>query len=507
MPNLFASLVLYGYPLVVLVLFRKMERPQALIWSIMAGYLFLPEQTGIDLPLLPPLDKTLIPSLSAAIMCLIMPDRSGGRREAPHRAREEEQLSMAAPGDRIADLCILVLFAVPIVIYATNTDPVIKGPRSVPGLRPYDIFSMMLNTGTMLLPFLLSRRHLNTAEAQISLLRTFVVAGLIYAVLILTEVRLSPQLNKWIYGFYSHSFAQHIRAGGFRPMVFIEHGLRVGIFMAMATLAALTLWRTRRTALDTSLGRNAATESGSRLSGTIFWVFLWLLFILVMSKTVGALAITILFIPVVGFLGSRLQALIAMGLTVMILLYPMLRAADIVPVERIVAVAQDISADRAQSLQFRLDNEDILLERARQKPVAGWGGWGRSRSFDPVTGKDISVTDGSWIIAFGSSGWVGYLAQFTLLTLPILTLSWRRKDTPIVTAGLTFILLANMIDLIPNSGLTPLTWMLAGTLMARRVRVAVVEPETALDHDRAYAGPQYTRFATSRSRGSAASAI
>ena len=496
MPNLFASLVLYSYPLVVFLLFRRLDRPQALIWSIMAGYLFLPEQTGIDLPLLPALDKTLIPSLSAAVMCLILPERQAGSRRAATRVEAQGRMSHAVRGDKLADLCILVLFAVPVAIYATNTDPVIAGPRLIAGLRPYDIFSMMLGTGVTLLPFLLSRRYLNTPEAQLSLLRAFVAAGLVYAVLILIEVRLSPQLNKWIYGFYSHSFAQHIRAGGFRPMVFIEHGLRVGIFMAMATLAALTLWRARRATGDQGI----TVASGLWSSGAYLGVFLWLLVILVLSKTIGALAITLMLIPVVGILGTRLQTVIATGLTALILLYPMLRAADVVPVETIVAAAEDVSAERAGSLQFRLDNEDILLDRAALKPAFGWGGWGRSRVFDPVTGRDVSVTDGSWIIAFGNSGWAGYLAQFTLLTLPILTLSWRRRDTPIVTAGLTFMLVANMIDLIPNSGLTPLTWLLAGTLMARRVNVPAEDSVAAPATHQAGGSLRYTRFAPTSSR-------
>jgi hypothetical protein len=506
MPNLFASLVLYSYPLLVLVLFNRLDRPQALIWSIMAGYLFLPERAGIDLPLLPALDKTLIPSLSAAVMCLAMPERRGGSRRAGVRVTAKGRMPRAVWGDRLADVCMLVLFAVPVAIYVTNTDPVIAGQRDIPGLRPYDIFSMMLNTGVMLLPFVLSRRYLNTPEAQLSLLRAFVAAGLVYAVLILIEVRLSPQLNKWIYGFYSHSFAQHIRAGGFRPMVFIQHGLRVGIFMAMATLAALTLWRVAR-AVGT-MPRNQGSTAPSRLwsSGTYVGVFLWLLVVLVLSKTIGALAITLLLIPVIGVLGTRLQTMVAAGLTLLILLYPMLRAADVVPVESIVAAAENVSAERAQSLQFRLENEDILLDRARDKPVFGWGDWGRSRVYEPVTGKDISVTDGFWIIAFGSSGWVGYLARFGLLALPVLTLVQRHSANPIVTTGLSFILVANLIDLIPNSGLTPLTWMVAGTLMAR-VRMAAVEPVVAPDEDRAHAGTRYTRFATHRSRGGSMSAI
>ena len=55
-----------------------------------------------------------------------------------------------------------------------------------------------------------------------------------------------------------------------------------------------------------------------------------------------------------------------------------------------------VGEDRAGSLEFRLDNEDMLIARAMQRPLFGWGGWGRARVHDE-DGKDISVTDGLWI--------------------------------------------------------------------------------------------------------------
>ena len=46
----------------------------------------------------------------------------------------------------------------------------------------------------------------------------------------LVEVRLSPQINTWIYGFFQHDFIQMMRYGGFRPIVFLPHGLWVAFF-------------------------------------------------------------------------------------------------------------------------------------------------------------------------------------------------------------------------------------------------------------------------------------
>ncbi|BDZ74639.1 hypothetical protein GCM10025856_23580 [Methylophaga marina] len=54
------------------------------------------------------------------------------------------------------------------------------------------------------------------------------------------------------------------------------------------------------------------------------------------------------------------------------------------------------------------------------------GGWARSRVFDPETGKDISVTDGYWIIILGKYGWVGFLSTFLFMILPIWT-SFRNQ--------------------------------------------------------------------------------
>jgi hypothetical protein len=147
----------------------------------------------------------------------------------------------------------------------------------------------------------------------------------------------------------------------------------------------------------------------------------------------------------------------------------------------VVALAADISTDRADSLGFRLRNENILLARANLKPLLGWGGWDRNRVFDPVTGEDLSTTDGTWIIVIGISGWSGYLARFGLLTLPIMALAWRAwrgragprgvagggPEIDVASSGLCLCLAANLLDLIPNSGLTPLTWMLAGAIMGR----------------------------------------
>ncbi len=121
---------------------------------------------------------------------------------------------------------------------------------------------------------------------------------------------------------------------------------------------------------------------------------------------------------------------------------------------------------RAKSLAYRFENEDRLLARANERPIFGWGGWARNRVYDPVTGKDLATTDGRWTGVIGKRGWTGYIAEFGLLTWALLILAWRREGARAPPAALFRgrVLCANLIDLLPNSGMTPVTWLVAGSL-------------------------------------------
>jgi len=109
--------------------------------------------------------------------------------------------------------------------------------------------------------------------------------------------------------------------------------------------------------------------------------------------------------------------------------------------------------------------------------MLGWGAWGRNRVYDRYTGRDISLTDGRWIIQYGTFGWLGYLSLFGLLTLAAFRAARSLSDqiTPanIAVGGLSLLLATNMIDLLPNSSLSPITFLIAGSMLsATRVRRA-----------------------------------
>lgn len=496
MPNTFAYIALFSWPLVALLIFRLLPRPAALICTILGGYLLLPFRVGINPPLLPVLDKNFIPALSATILCFLfikdeatdlvrrpqtgvapIKERDASKPVQPARVASYTRQRDTQPGrvlvapqpkltpqktqghpqptgKKVGNLLLLLLIVTPFITFLQNGDAVQVGPRILPGLRLYDAFSMVLGAVVTVLPFLLARRHLATPERHVLLLRGLCLAGLLYSLPTLLEIRLSPQFSRWVYGFLSQSFAQAMREGGFRPVVFLQHGLWLAIFNAMAALAALSLWR------------HGKSQGGS---GTYLLAGLWLSGVLLLSHSLGAFALLLVLAPIVVLAPVRVQMVTAGLIACVILTYPTLRGAGFVPINTVTSIAQSVSENRAKSLAFRFENENILLAHAGEKPVAGWGGWGRSRVMDAVTGEDISTTDGMWVILIGVWGWLGYLAQFGLLSVPIvlLALGRRQLDLTLATSGLCLTLAANLLDLIPNATLTPITWLIAGALMGR----------------------------------------
>lgn len=529
-----AYLAFAVYPFIVVILFNRLGPVKGLIWTILLGYLFLPQTFKIDLPMVPSIDKHVIPAVVAAVI-LAQRGRQELRRTAQKIAAtlDDTTAQLRTNPARITHrkrhwllvLLVIVMVLSPIGVSYSNSDFYILGNVYVPGMTLYDAIGIAMSTALMLVPFLLARRYLHTAEAQKILLMALVLAALIYAPFVLLEMRISPQLHWRVYGIMQHSFIQHVR-NGYRPMVFLSHGLEVGTFLCMSCVAAAAMWRISRQEAKAAppAPRHAAQpdaaapapvlsatpstseapavegQRGRRITPKTITPQGWalrlggLVVLLFFSRNLGALGIALFILPLVLLLGRRGMLTMAAVIGLCVLTYPMLRGAGFVPTETVVSTAAAISQDRADSLAYRLRNEDMLLDRANERPLLGWGSWGRNRVRDTTTGEELSTTDGMWVIVIGSMGWVGYLCRFGLLVVPIL-LVWRRAGSmDLAAAGLAMVMAANLIDLIPNAGLTPVGWMVAGSLagraeMAMRDRRAARRSERSAERERSGAAP------------------
>ena len=456
MPNWFTYVALVSWALVAIWLYKSQPVGRATLLTILGAQLLLPVGVAIKFAGIPPFDKVSIPNLSAVVGCFFIARRPG--RTWTKRG--------------IAEILMAMFLIGPFITTELNTDPIVLDDKILPAGTYYDAMSALFYQCVVLIPFILGRQVLRNSNDNAEILRLLVIAGLIYSVPMLFEIRMSPQLHYWFYGYQPTAFIQAMRDGGFRPMVFMGHGLPAAFFMMTAAVAAAALWRTK-----TSVKRlPPAGVTG------------YLVVVLALCKSLGALIYCIVLVPLVRFVQPRTQMRIAVVLAAIALAYPMLRLVDLVPTATLTEWAGLINSDRADSLKTRFYNEDQLLERASQRLYFGWGRWGRSRIYEEG-GKDVSITDGGWIITLGQFGLFGFFAEFGLLALPIFRAAVAFKFTRsmadrVYLAALTLILTIYVVDTLPNNALVPWTWLLAGALLGRAEALRAVVRERATTYSR-----------------------
>ncbi|MEZ6188114.1 MAG: O-antigen ligase domain-containing protein [Planctomycetota bacterium] len=324
------------------------------------------------------------------------------------------------------------------------------------GLGAYDgasaIVDQMFGFGV---PYVLARVYFCDSAGIRTLMGGMVLGALIYVPLCLFEVRMSPQLHRIVYGVHPHRFAQTYRLGGWRPTVFLQHGLAVGMWMGMGTLVAwwgvaTGVWRRSESLLLPSLGVLAITT--------------------LLVKSLGALALT--FLGVVALFVSRNLGArwVIVALSLIPPAYYAARISGTWTGEELVhTIQQNVSGDRAQSVEFRLENETLLIDRALERPLLGWGRWGRAMLYSE-SGKKITTADGRWILSFGRYGYLGLLSMTLAFLLPVW--AWLSTVPPPLlgrhdmapATGLAVFLTLVSVDSLLNAMPNPFIPMSAGAL-------------------------------------------
>ena len=473
MPNAVAYLALLAWPIVCLALFRTTTPQRAVIWSLLAGYLLLPPLAEFDLPLVPDMDKFAIPSICAFAFALFYLKDPVPLWPRLWPAR------ILMLGFVLGAIPTVLINAEPLIFQVmTGSDPIVFETDRLPGLRTIDVASVLSNQLIVLLPLLLGRHYFATDKGMHELLRALMIAGLAYSVLAIIEVRLSPQTNIIVYGFFQHSFEQMMRSGGFRPIIFLPHALWVALFFLYALVSATALFR----------------QTGAETKTKMLLATLYLACVLLMCKSLASLLYAMALVPVIFFASVRVQLMLALSFGTLAIAYPMLRNIGLVPLDWILAQAEAISPDRAQSLGYRFGNEEQLLDRAKDKLMFGWGGWGRNLVHEIETGQIISIPDGRWILTFGTYGWVGYISEMGLLALPLILLGWLgRKGAKLaispLAAAVALILAITMVDMLLNDTLVPFVWLVAGAVLGYGERLWFSEASAPQKYPISKSGP------------------
>jgi hypothetical protein len=473
---------------ITLVFFARERPTRAAAHAMVWGMMWLPEGASFDLPGLPPLSKYSI----SALCCLL-----GLWWKAPARLR-------AARIGRGYDWILWVMLAGQIGTVLTNGDPLHYGTwktLDLPGFKPYDGLStcvrVMISVGV---PTWLGRSLLRSKRDLLDVLEILVVAGLVYSLPIFWELRMSPMLHENIYGYAPRTdWLQNMRQGGYRATVFVGHGLVVGFLIFLSTTAAVTLHK-----------------AGKRsVCGVPMWLVVAYLFVtLVLCKAAAPLIYGALAFMAIRYLSVKAHMRVLAVLAVLVVSYPISRMFEVFPAQGMLSAAGLLGADREQSLQFRFDNEDILLLKGAERLWFGWGGFNRERVYDRDTAKDLVIQDGHWISVFGTLGLVGFCCFFALLLLPVLQAArdikhLRDRSERILIVGFGFIVVICSVNMLPNMQLPYLQFFFAAGLSvlakelprqaaalakqtaAKQAELAAVQVIPATPHSAAPAAPVY----------------
>jgi hypothetical protein len=427
---------------VALYIGRRHPNARGVAYVFLGGMMFLPEVLFIKLPGTPQIDKLRLTNLVLVLVVALLP----AARKAPVRW-----------------WWYLVYACIPIsqvVTALNNQESLVYGQDEwrfvIQGLTVKDGFygAAVWWTGGALASYL-GQRAFRTESDLETLLKVLACAGLVYVPLMLIEMRMSPQLHNWIYGYPANdAFDQSMRWGGYRPLVFMTHGLATALFILTPTVAAAAASRYRMT-----IWRFSAKNA--------MWI---MLVTLLLAKSTAVWVYAAFAVPLARWGSPKLINRVAAVLLLITCAYPYLRATDSLPVDDMVAYMEEkFGAERADSMKFRFDNEDLLIAHAMKKPWVGWStNRGRNMLYDDW-GKLTTITDGGWIIALGDGGIFGLLLYYALPVLAMLTVLRRVrriKDerTATLVSVLNLCVAIMWVDILPNGSFNQLAEFMSGAL-------------------------------------------
>ena len=429
-----AFLVVIAWFPFVFYLFQRFPPQRAVVISFIAGWLFLPT-ISYPIPGIPDITKMNVTCYGILLVTLVY---------------DVGRITSFKLG--WLDMPMLIWCLCPLAASLTND------------LGLYDGLATSLDQMmTWGMPYFLGRIYLGTLAGLRQMAIGIFIGGLVYVPFCLYQTRMSTNLHEMLYGFADlrTSFMISIRMGGYRPAVFMESGLMLGVWMMTATLIGIWLWRTGIIKQLWGIPMN--------------WLVFVLLITFVLVKATGAYLLLVMGLFIL-FAGKWLRtALPVFVLIVGMSLYLYQGVTGTVSGEQIYNVAVKVTnEERAESLKFRLDNEILLSEKAREQIIFGWGGYGRSRIFAPDWKGDlvdVSITDSLWIIVFGGNGLVGLISLTLALLLPSASLfilrypaSYWSHPKVAPAAVLAVALILYMLDCIINAMTNPIFALVSGAI-------------------------------------------
>jgi len=414
--NLLAVSSLWIWVPIVLGIFAVRPARQAVLFSFIFAWLFLPG-ISFNIPGIPDWTKVTATVVVTTLGALIF-----------------DSARMFSFRPRWYDIPMLAWCVTP---FASS---VAVGQGAYDGLS-----AVLLHVFSWGMPYLLGRVYFADAEGARRLALGIAAGGIAYIPLCLLEMRLSPVLLGWVYGMGRW---EGTRYGGYRPAVFLANGLELGMWMTLATLTAQRLW---------------ASGAVHRLRGYPFGALaLALAVTTVLCRSTGALCLLALGLAVLWTTRLCKRSWPVWLLLAIPPAYCASRTTGIWSGDDAVRIAKATAGDdRAQSLEFRFQCENNHIVECLKRPAFGY-----SRTSGYMKGGKgtwtQNIVDGYWMIAFGTMGLVGLASLNAMLLLPMALTArrfpartWAEPEVaPVVALGLCLALF--MIDCLSNAMPNPL---------------------------------------------------
>ena len=427
--NILVPIALLAFPPLVMTLFKKIGTHQAIATAFIAGWMFLPVANY---------DIFLLRNTKTAAICLSV--------LASAYLFDKERLSKFQ--FNAADIPMLLWCTASFFSSIANGD------------GPYDGLSQaMYQSVRWGIPYCIGRIYFNDVDSTKILALAIFIGSVVYIPFCWFELIMSPQLHRLTYGYHQSDFIQTLRdGGGFRPMVYMEHGLMTAMWMVLGVF--LGIWMFITDVLPKKIMHIPS-----------LYLLMLLTFTTIMLRSVAAVSWLIIGLLVLYVSNKIKTAFLLIILMLVPYLYIVTRTTGYWDGRNLSdSVSGNFSANRSQSLQFRFDNETILIQKARQGSFFGWGGYGRSRVYDNE-GKDVSTTDGLWIITYGTNGLYGLIVMVMAIQWPLFLFFsrvkpelWKTKiwgSSAVMAAFLGIFMIDNLL----NAMINPVYMLCNGSLI------------------------------------------
>ena len=257
-------------------------------------------------------------------------------------------------------------------------------------------------------PYLVGRLYFSSPAGLEALAGAIVGAGLAYLPLCAIEVASSPIIYQALYGFHPFRFQGMVRYVGYRPVVFMEDGNQLGIWLATSALIATWLWRSGP--LRRSWGLPGGPVAAVLVAQSL------------MAQSVGAIVLLFAGLATMEALRrfERTWPLAAVGCVLLALIAA--RAANLFDAKALAMgsglgrrlVDAQVMAGR-HSFGWRLRVEERAARVALQRPVLGRGRWDWWRA-----GPEGERPWGLVSLVLGMYGVVGWALLLGVFVAPLL---------------------------------------------------------------------------------------